>query len=147
MASILVLNGPNLNLLGRREPHLYGTMTLDEIENRVRSQANASRVQVDWLQTNHEGEMIDRIHAAFDNPPDGIIINPGAWTHTSIAIRDALSALPCAFVEVHLTNVHGRESFRQHSFFSEKALAVIAGCGPFGYEFALITLLANLNQG
>ena len=147
MASILVLNGPNLNLLGRREPHLYGTITLDDIEQRVRTQANASRVAIDWLQTNHEGVMIDHIHSVLDQPPSGIIINPGAWTHSSVAIRDALSAIECPFVEVHLTNIHSREPFRAHSYFSDQALAVIAGCGAFGYEFAMITLLANLNQG
>ena len=147
MASILVLNGPNLNLLGRREPHLYGTMTLDDIEQRVRTQANASRVAIDWLQTNHEGVMIDHIHSVLDQPPSVIIINPGAWTHSSVAIRDALSAIECPFVEVHLTNIHSREPFRAHSYFSDKALAVIAGCGAFGYELAMITLLANLNQG
>lgn len=147
MASILVLNGPNLNLLGHREPHIYGTMTLEDIEQRVRAQANASRVAIDWLQTNHEGVMIDHIHSIIEQPPSGIIINPGAWTHTSVALRDALSAVDCPFVEVHLTNIHNREPFRAHSYFSDKALAVIAGCGAFGYEFAMITLLANLNQG
>ena len=139
MSKMLVLNGPNLNLLGRREPGVYGTTTLQELENNLSANA-PSGVTLEYFQSNHEGQMIDRIHRVMDEPVDGIVINPGAWTHTSVAIRDALSAVAVPFVEVHISNVHAREAFRHHSYLSDIALAVIAGCGMQGYTFALETL-------
>ena len=139
MSKMLVLNGPNLNLLGRREPGVYGTTTLQELENNLSANA-PSGVTLEFFQSNHEGQMIDRIHRVMDEPVDGIVINPGAWTHTSVAIRDALSAVAVPFVEVHISNVHAREAFRHHSYLSDIALAVIAGCGMQGYIFALETL-------
>ncbi|MGB0225011.1 MAG: type II 3-dehydroquinate dehydratase [Litorivicinaceae bacterium] len=139
MSKMLVLNGPNLNLLGRREPGVYGTTTLQELENNLSANA-PSGMALEFFQSNHEGQMIDRIHRVMDEPVDGIVINPGAWTHTSVAIRDALSAVAVPFVEVHISNVHAREAFRHHSYLSDIALAVIAGCGMQGYTFALETL-------
>ena len=139
MSKMLVLNGPNLNLLGRREPGVYGTTTLQELENNLLANA-PSGMALEFFQSNHEGQMIDRIHRVMDEPVDGIVINPGAWTHTSVAIRDALSAVAVPFVEVHISNVHAREAFRHHSYLSDIALAVIAGCGMQGYTFALETL-------
>ncbi len=143
MSKILVLNGPNLNLLGRREPGIYGTTTLQEFEASLSANAPAG-MALEFFQSNHEGQMIDRIHRVMDEPIDGIIINPGAWTHTSVAIRDALSAVATPFVEVHISNVHAREAFRDHSYLSDIALAVIAGCGMQGYTFALKTLNQSL---
>ena len=139
MSKMLVLNGPNLNLLGRREPGVYGTTTLQELENNLSANA-PSGMALEFFQSNHEGQMIDRIHRVMDEPVDGIVINPGAWTHTSVALRDALSAVVAPFVEVHISNVHAREAFRHHSYLSDIALAVIAGCGIQGYTFALETL-------
>jgi len=139
MSKILVLNGPNLNLLGRREPGIYGTTTLQELENNLSANA-PSGMALEFFQSNSEGQMIDRIHRVMDKPIDGIVINPGAWTHTSVALRDALSAVAAPFVEVHISNVHAREAFRHHSYLSDIALAVIAGCGMQGYTFALETL-------
>ena len=139
MSKILVLNGPNLNLLGRREPGVYGTTTLQELQNNLSANA-PSGMALEFFQSNHEGQMIDRIHRVMDEPVDGIVINPGAWTHTSVALRDALSAVAAPFVEVHISNVHAREAFRHHSYLYDIALAVIAGCGMQGYTFALETL-------
>jgi 3-dehydroquinate dehydratase-2 len=143
MSKVLVLNGPNLNLLGRREPDVYGATTLQDLENGLIAKAPAG-MSLEFYQSNHEGEIIDRIHQLMDEPVDGIVINPGAWTHTSVAIRDALSAVNVPFVEVHISNVHAREAFRHHSYFSDIALAVIAGCGIQGYTFALETLNRHL---
>lgn len=145
MLKVLVLNGPNLNLLGRREPQIYGSTTLAELELILRKSAPES-IELDFYQSNHEGEMIDRIHALMDDAVAGIIFNPGAWTHTSVAIRDAISAVRTPFVEVHLSNIHARETFRKHSYFSEIALAVVAGCGIAGYEYALMTLNQHLKD-
>jgi 3-dehydroquinate dehydratase-2 len=139
MSKVLVLNGPNLNLLGRREPNVYGATTLQDLENELTANAPTG-MRLAFYQSNHEGEMIDRIHQLMDEPVDGIVINPGAWTHTSVAIRDALSAVTAPFIEVHISNVHAREAFRHHSYFSDIALAVIVGCGMQGYTFALETL-------
>ena len=133
---ILVLNGPNLNLLGTREPGKYGNETLADIEARLTSLAGEAGAGVDFLQSNAEHELVERIHAARDDA-DFIIINPGAFTHTSIAIRDALLAVDIPFIEVHLSNVHARETFRQHSYLSDIARGVITGFGAQGYEFAL----------
>ena len=143
MSKVLVLNGPNLNLLGRREPGVYGATTLQDLENGLLANA-PSGIVLEFFQSNHEGQMIDRIHRVMDEPVDGIVINPGAWTHTSVAIRDALSAVAPPFVEVHISNVHAREVFRHHSYLADIALAVIAGCGMQGYTFALETLKKHL---
>ncbi|MCD6026821.1 MAG: aroQ [Solimicrobium sp.] len=134
---ILLLNGPNLNLLGIREPHVYGTTTLQGIEQAAVMQAQATGASVACFQSNHEGALIDRIHAANQQNVDAIIINPGALTHTSIALRDALAGVGIPFIEVHISNVHRRESFRRHSFLSEIAQGVICGLGIDGYRLAM----------
>jgi len=138
---ILVLNGPNLNLLGSREPSIYGAMTLAQIETELREAATARAVPLDCFQSNHEGALIDRVHAARDDGTTAIIINPGAFTHTSVALRDALAAVAIPFIEVHLSNVHQREAFRHQSYFSDLAEGVILGLGAAGYRFALAHLL------
>lgn len=135
--SILVLHGPNLNLLGTREPQVYGSTTLDEINaDLVRLAADAG-VGLHVLQSNHEGVLIDRIHLARSDGTEFVIINPGAFTHTSVAIRDALAGVALPFIEVHLSNVHQRESFRHHSYLSDIAVGVICGLGAHGYRLAL----------
>jgi 3-dehydroquinate dehydratase-2 len=138
MASrILVLNGPNLNLLGTREPGLYGTRTLAEIEADLAEVANRSRSEVVFFQSNHEGALVDRLHTARLDGTDFVIINAGAYTHTSVALRDALAAVGLPFIEVHLSNVHRREAFRHHSYLSDLALGTIVGLGAAGYRYAL----------
>jgi 3-dehydroquinate dehydratase II len=134
---ILVINGPNLNLLGTREPGIYGSQTLVDIERSLAQVAADHRVDIGFFQSNHEGALVDRVHAARDDGTDFIIINAGGYTHTSVALRDALAAVAIPFVEVHLSNVHRRESFRHHSYLSELALGSIVGLGPAGYRFAL----------
>jgi len=141
---ILVLHGPNLNLLGSREPAVYGYETLADIDARLASQASAANTGLDTFQTNSEGALIDRIHAAKNDGTAFIVINPGAFTHTSIALRDALLAVEIPFIEVHLSNVHAREPFRQHSYLSDKAIGVICGLGAKGYEFALDTAISRV---
>ncbi|TEA16085.1 Catabolic 3-dehydroquinase [Colletotrichum sidae] len=137
MASrILLINGPNLNLLGTREPHIYGSTTLNDVVAAAEKQASDLRVHIENFQSNHEGAIIDRIHEARGNI-EAIVINPGAFTHTSVAIRDALLGVDIPFVELHVTNVHGREAFRHHSYFSDKATAVICGLGVYGYTAAI----------
>jgi 3-dehydroquinate dehydratase-2 len=133
---VLVLNGPNLDLLGRREPDVYGTDTLDDLVERCRRTAGELGLEVDARQSNHEGVLIDAVHEAMADH-GGVIINPGGYTHTSVALRDALVALPVPVVEVHLSNVHAREAFRSHSYISPVATAVIAGAGATGYDLAL----------
>ncbi|MBA54437.1 MAG: type II 3-dehydroquinate dehydratase [Pseudomonadales bacterium] len=145
MAKLLVLNGPNLNLLGTREPGIYGTQTLDQIQQHLMDTAQAKGHQCECLQSNREYELIDRIHAAASDGTEFIIINPAAFTHTSIALRDALLGVQIPFIEVHLSNVHAREGFRQHSYLSDIALGVIAGLGPQGYELALQAALQQLS--
>lgn len=137
MVDILVLHGPNLNLLGKREPTLYGHTTLDDINTSLSTQAQAANYQLESLQSNWEGAFIDRIHQARTDGTRFIIINAGALTHTSIGLRDALLAAEKPFIEVHLSNVYARESFRHHSFLADKAIAVISGLGAAGYEAAL----------
>lgn len=144
MASILLLNGPNLNLLGRREPDKYGHTTLAEIEARLTEQAAAAGHQLTAFQSNAEHALVDRIHQAGADGVDYILINPAAFTHTSIALRDALLGVKIPFIEVHLSNVHAREPFRQHSYLSDVADGVIAGLGAQGYEFALQAALTRL---
>lgn len=135
--TILLLNGPNLNLLGTREPQVYGTTTLADVECAARAQAEAAGWQFACLQSNHEGVLIDRIHAAKNEAVNVILINPGGLTHTSVALRDALAGVAIPFIEVHISNVHQRESFRHHSFLSAIAVAVICGFGVDGYKLAL----------
>ena len=137
MATISVLNGPNLNLLGVREPGLYGSKTLQDIQNSLEKMAHSLGHQLNFFQSNAEYAIIDQIHQAYSDKVDFIIINPAAFTHTSVAIRDALLATKIAFIEVHLSNVHAREAFRRHSYFSDIAVGVICGLGARGYELAL----------
>ncbi len=137
MARLLVLNGPNLNLLGQREPGIYGSDTLQTIENRCREQATVLGHECLVYQNNHEGNLLERIHQAVQEQIEFIIFNPAAYTHTSIALRDALLAVAIPFVEVHLSNVFARESFRHHSFLSDVAVGVISGLGVQGYELAI----------
>jgi 3-dehydroquinate dehydratase-2 len=134
---ILVLNGPNLNLLGAREPGIYGTRTLAEIERDLAEVAARHRAEIVFFQSNHEGGLIDRVHAARSDGVDFIVINAGAFTHTSIALRDALAAVAIPFIEVHLSNVHAREAFRHHSVLADVAVGSISGLGWAGYRFAL----------
>ncbi len=143
MPRVLLLNGPNLNLLGLREPGLYGSQTLEGIEDGLRRQAAGLGVALECFQSNHEGALVDRIQAA-RGLVDGILINAGALTHTSIALRDALLGVAIPFVELHLSNIHGREAFRHHSFLADKALGVICGFGPTSYTLALQGLVAHL---
>ncbi|MCL2022071.1 MAG: type II 3-dehydroquinate dehydratase [Betaproteobacteria bacterium] len=142
---LLVLHGPNLNLLGAREPQHYGAATLEEINLAMALRAEAADVYLESFQTNHEGALIERIHAAKKEGVRYIIINPAAWTHTSVALRDALAATAIPFIEVHLSNIHTRETFRQHSYFSDLALGVITGLGHQGYLLALEYLLNKIN--
>lgn len=144
MPAILVLHGPNLNLLGMREPGIYGNDTLDAINARLTQQASHADVTLQTLQSNHEGALIDRIQQAGLDGTQFIIINPAAFTHTSVALRDALLAVNIAFIEVHLSNVYSREGFRHHSYFSDRAVGVICGLGPLGYELALTYALRHL---
>ncbi|MBD8630110.1 type II 3-dehydroquinate dehydratase [Oxalobacteraceae sp. CFBP 8755] len=134
---LLLLNGPNLNLLGTREPAVYGTTTLADIENAAVAQATNAGAALEHFQSNHEGALIDRIHAARTEGVDFIVINPGGLTHTSVTLRDAFASVAIPFVEVHVSNVHARESFRQHSYLSGIARGVICGLGPDGYRFAI----------
>jgi 3-dehydroquinate dehydratase II len=137
MKKLLLINGPNLNLLGTREPGVYGHMTLPAIEAALAQQASTEGFILTTFQSNHEGALIDRIHQAKVDDIDGIVINPGGYTHTSVAMRDALTAVSIPFVEVHLSNVYKREAFRKHSYFSDIAAGVIAGMGWKGYCYAL----------
>jgi 3-dehydroquinate dehydratase-2 len=145
MATILVLNGPNLNLLGTREPEHYGADTLADIEDRLKNQAGDAGLQLDFFQSNAEHALVDKLHQA-RSAVDFIIINPAAFTHTSIALRDALAAIAVPFIEVHLSNVHAREAFRHHSYLSDIAQGVICGLGAQGYELALQAAIRQLNS-
>jgi len=138
---ILLLNGPNLNLLGTREPQTYGATTLAEVEATVTALAQARGAEMLCFQSNHEGALIDRIHAARAEAVQAIVINPGGLTHTSVALRDALAGVAIPFVEVHVSNVHRREAFRHHSYLSGVAMAVLAGFGVDGYRMAVTHLL------
>lgn len=138
MASkLLLLNGPNLNLLGTREPATYGSTTLAEVEAAAIAQARAAGAELACFQSNHEGALIDRIHAARAEQIDAIVVNPGGLTHTSVALRDALAGVAIPFIELHISNVHQRESFRHHSFLSAIAQGVICGLGTDGYRLAI----------
>ncbi|MBS1169950.1 MAG: aroQ [Burkholderiaceae bacterium] len=134
---ILLLNGPNLNLLGMREPEVYGRATLADVESAAVAQADGVGARLSCFQSNHEGMLIDRIHAARQEGVDAIVINPGGLTHTSVALRDALAGVAIPFVEVHISNVHQREAFRHHSFLSAIATGVICGLGIEGYRLAI----------
>lgn len=144
MATILVLHGPNLNLLGSREPEIYGSDTLADINQRLAEQAQQAGHRLDAFQSNAEADLINRIHQARDEQVAFILINPAAFTHTSVAIRDALLGVDIPFIEVHLSNVHAREPFRHHSYLSDKAVGVICGLGARGYEFALQSAIARV---
>jgi 3-dehydroquinate dehydratase II len=146
MASILVLNGPNLNLLGKREPEIYGSDTLDDIMQRVAASATALGHELNHFQSNAEHELINRIHLSNEQGVAFIIINPGAFTHTSIALRDAFLGVKIPFIEVHLSNVFSREEFRRHSYLSDVAIGVISGFGLHGYLFALDAIDKRLGE-
>jgi 3-dehydroquinate dehydratase-2 len=144
---ILILNGPNLNLLGMREPEHYGVVTLDQILERLRQRAASQDVQLIDFQSNAEHELVGRVQTAPADGIDFIIINPAALTHTSVGLRDALSAVGIPFIEIHLSNIHAREAFRKESFFSDIAVGVISGLGPVGYELALTAAVRYLEKG
>ena len=146
MPKILILHGPNLNLLGSREPGHYGSASLDDINRQLGAQAQDDNTQLLTFQSNAEHELIDQIHAAAHEGIDFIIFNPAGFTHTSIVLRDALLAVGISFIEVHLSNVHAREDFRKHSYFSDIAVGVISGLGPIGYELALRAALSYLEN-
>jgi len=140
------LNGPNLNLLGTREPAHYGHETLDDIVAQVRDTASTHDIGISAFQSNSEAELIERVHTCSSDGTDGLIVNPAAFTHTSIALRDALAAVGKPFVEVHLSNVYAREPFRHHSYFSDLAIGVISGLGSYGYLAALTALARQLDE-
>ncbi len=139
-----MLHGPNLNLLGSREPEIYGRTTLATVHSAMSARAMAAGIQLEIFQSNHEGELIDRVQSARDQGVRFIIINPAGYTHTSVALRDALAAVAIPFIEVHLSNVYAREPFRKHSYFSDIAVGLISGLGAQGYELALEAALARL---
>ena len=145
MKSILLLNGPNLNLLGTREKEIYGSLTLEEIESNLLEIAKNNSINLSCFQSNAEHELVDAVHQAKLLHVDFVLINPGAFTHTSIALRDALLGVAIPFIEVHISNVHAREEFRHHSYLSDVAVGVIAGLGTSGYDFALAFALAQID--
>ena len=140
---ILVIHGPNLNLLGKREPEIYGQLTLQDINRNLSLKAEKLFVRIAFFQSNAESALVDRIQQTMNDDTDFIIINPAAYTHTSVAMRDALAAVKVPFIEVHLSNVYSRESFRRHSYFSDMAVGVITGLGAKGYELALDYVLTS----
>ncbi len=146
MPKILILNGPNLNLLGTREPRHYGALTIDAINQRLQTLGGDAGVQLLTFQSNAEHELIDQIHAAPHEDVEFIIFNPAGFTHTSVALRDALLAVQIPFIEVHLSNLHARDEFRKQSYFSDIAAGVITGLGPVGYELALRAAVARLEE-
>ena len=147
MPDLLVINGPNLNLLGTREPEYYGQDTLDAINQRLQAQASEHGYSLECVQSNAEVELIELIHRAGKEGVRFILINPAAFTHTSVALRDALTGVRIPFIEVHLSNVHAREAFREHSYFSDIAIGTISGLGSLGYELALQAALQILDKG
>ena len=146
MARILVLNGPNLNLLGTREPDLYGAVTLDDIHARLDALASGRGHEIATFQSNAEHELVEAVQRAGRDGTAYIVVNPGAFTHTSVALRDAFLAVALPFIEVHLSNVHAREEFRRHSYLSDAARGVICGLGAAGYEYALLAAMAALEE-
>lgn len=145
MISILVLHGPNLNLLGQREPEIYGVVTLADIDSSLAKVANDTGAKISSLQSNHEGVLVDAIHGAVGQH-DGILINAGAYTHTSVALRDAIAGVAIPTVEVHLSNIYKREAFRHHSWIAPVVLGQISGFGPESYRLGLMALLAHLKH-
>ena len=145
-STILVIHGPNLNLLGKREPEVYGYLTLEDINQQLTTQAEKATLQLDTFQSNWEGAIVDRIHQAQQDGVQYIIINPAALTHTSVAVRDALLGVAIPFIEVHLSNVHAREAFRHHSYLSDKAIGVICGLGAKGYAAALDYVIEKIQS-
>lgn len=143
---IAVLNGPNLNMLGKREPEIYGAQTLEQINDGLAKDAESLGLDLDFFQSNYEGAMVEKIHSLFEEQIAGVIINPGAYTHTSIAIRDALLLLSCPIIELHLSNVFKRESFRHTSMVSDIATAQMCGFGSFGYTMALMAMADMINE-
>ena len=143
--TVLVVHGPNLNRLGSREPSQYGTSTLDDINQALARMGETAGAWIETFQSNHEGALIDRIHHAARDSIDFILINPAAYTHTSIALRDAMTAVTIPFIEIHLSNIYARESFRHHSYFSDLAVGVVSGLGAQGYELALEYALRHIN--
>lgn len=143
---VLVINGPNLNALGTREPEIYGSTTLADIEAAAVAQGRAGGLSVGTFQSNHEGDIVDRLHTAREQGVRFVIINPGAFTHTSVAIRDAFAAVTIPFVEVHLSNVHAREEFRRHSYLSDIAVGVLTGFGASGYQLAMSFVIDRLGK-
>jgi len=146
LSKLLLLNGPNLNLLGTREPGVYGADTLADIEGRLRAEAARLGHELDCFQSNHEGALIDRIHHCLKDPVAFALINPGAFTHTSIGLRDAFLGVKLPFIEIHLSNVFAREAFRHHSYLSDIASGVIVGLGPIGYHLGLQAAIARLSE-
>lgn len=147
MSRLLLLNGPNLNLLGSREPQIYGAHTLGQIEQQLAAEAQALGHELSCFQSNHEGALVDRIHQARGESVAFVLFNPGAYTHTGIALRDALLGTGIPFIEIHLSNVFARETFRHHSYLSDVAAGVIVGLGPLGYRLALQAAHARLGAG
>jgi len=143
---IQVINGPNLNMLGKREPDIYGSFTLDQINTDLAQQAISLGLDLYFFQSNHEGAIVDKVHENFDKNIDGIIINPGALTHTSIAIRDALAFISCPIVEIHLSNIYKREAFRHTSMLADIVTGQISGFGHFGYQMALNAIAKLINE-
>ena len=143
---ILVLNGPNLNLLGVREPEVYGSVSLEAIETSLRERSTIYSASLLFFQSNHEGELIDRVHKAFREGVDGVLCNPAGYTHSSVALRDAFLATKIPFIEIHLSNVHAREQFRHHSYFSDIAIGQITGFGVMGYVLGLDALVQYLQE-
>ena len=145
-STILVIHGPNHNLVGKREPEVYGHLTLDDINQQLSAQAKNATLELDSFQSNWEGAIVDRIHQAQQDGVQYIIINPAALTHTSVAVRDALLGVAIPFIEVHLSNVHAREAFRHHSYLSDKAIGVICGLGAKGYAAALDYIIEKIQS-
>lgn len=143
---IIIINGPNLNMLGKREPEIYGSLTLDWINQDLARQAESFGLGLGFFQSNHEGAIVDKIHEIFDENIDGVIINPGALTHTSIALRDALLLLSCPVVEVHLSNIYKREAFRHKSMLADIVTGQISGFGHYGYQMALNAVINMINE-
>ncbi len=146
MAKLLLINGPNLNLLGSREPEIYGADTLADIENRLADQARQAGHEIDTFQSNAEHDLVDRTHLAIKQAVEFIIINAGAFTHTSVALRDALAGCQIPFIEIHISNIHAREKFRHHSHLSAIASGIIVGLGTYGYDLALQAVIKKLAQ-
>ncbi|RLC00157.1 MAG: type II 3-dehydroquinate dehydratase [Deltaproteobacteria bacterium] len=143
---IQVINGPNLNMLGKREPDIYGSLTLNQINTELVQQAISLELDLKFFQSNHEGAIVDKVHEIFDKNIDGIIINPGALTHTSIAIRDALAFMTCPIVEIHLSNIYKREAFRHTSMLADIVTGQISGFGHYGYQMALNAIAKLINE-